>query len=237
MKQEDDAAMGACISGNSTMMANSIHAVTRDYYDDDSFNPLQAMANYAPPDADIRIPSCSATVATSTSPWLALIGKSFGMNSELNLNPNNSTPMPSIITQSASSFLTSPVGFRPSMNTIQTESLAMNRFWDLGNSSSSSSNSNRSFIDNGAFSWGLTDCNLLDKEASSSVALMEAQNQIGDMKWAMDYSQSSSTLMEAVNLHNQTPQSLYNETNPDGSHFITTGTCSSLLWPQQNQLC
>ncbi|KAK4789624.1 hypothetical protein SAY86_016928 [Trapa natans] len=239
MKQEDDRATGACISSNSTVMADSISAVSRDYYSDDGFNPLQAMANYAPRPGDIRIPRCSAAVSTPTptptptSPWLALIGKPSGVNSELNLNPN-STPMPSIIPQSTSSFLTNPVGFRPSS---MTDSLAMNQFLDLAKSSISSSNSSRPFMDNRSFSWGLTDCNLLDKDASNSATLIEAQNQISAMKRTTDYSQSSSPLMAAVNLHSQNPQSLYDEIKPDSSHFIPTGSCSSLLWAQQNQLC
>ncbi|PKI35592.1 hypothetical protein CRG98_044046, partial [Punica granatum] len=223
MKQEDDAAMAS----------NGSSAFSRDYYSEESFNPLQALGSYAP---NTQVPSCSAI--SSPSIWLAQMGKSFGMNSELNLDTNL---IPSILPQSTSSYLSSPVGFRPSA-TVLTESLPLKSFpldetrlWDPSNASSSSNNSNGSFIESGIFSWGLADCSASDKESSNSVCLMESQNQTGEVKWA-DYFPNSSLLMAAANFQNPTPQSLYNEIKSDVSHFIASSS-SSFLWPQQNQLC
>lgn len=224
--------MGSMGSTTTVMAYNT--ALNNDYFSDDSFIPLQAMGSYAP---NSTVPSCLAF--STSSLWLTQLDKSLGINSELNLNPNL---IPAIRPQSTSSFLTCPIGFRHSV-TVPPESLAMkpfpldeNRFWDLGNSSTSSNNSNRSLVENGVFSWEPVDCSTSDKEASSSVNLMGAQDQMGDIKWTTDYIQNSSLLMAVANLQNQNLQSPHGEIKSDGHNFITSSS-SSFLWPQQNQLC
>lgn len=226
MKREDDTAM-ATISSSSTVMASN-PALNRNHFSDDGFNPLQSLGSYAP--------SCSAI--SSPSVWLTQMGKSYGINSEINLEPNQ---ISAILPQSTSSFLTTPVGFRlpetvpPRSLEMKSLPLSDTRFWDMGNSSTSTSNSNLLFLKNGTFSWGLTDCSLSDKETPSLVNLTEAQNQVADIKWT-DNLHNSSMLMATTNLQNQAPQSLYNEIKSDGYNFIVSSS-SSFLWPQQNQPC
>ncbi|KAK4791987.1 hypothetical protein SAY86_022422 [Trapa natans] len=211
MKEEGDASMGT-ISSSFTIMASSDSSFNRIFFSDDD------------------------KLLQSPSIWSTQIGKSLGINSEINIKSNH---VPDILTDQAGFGLpeTAPV---PRSLPMNSSPLNHTQFWDIGNSITCSINAgNLPFIKNGIFSWGLTGYSPSDKQTPSLIDLAEAQNQGGDIKWAdCLHNSSASTLMAGINLHNHAPQSQYNEIkSDDGYNFIMSSSSSSFIWPQQNQLC
>ncbi|OMO82298.1 hypothetical protein COLO4_23107 [Corchorus olitorius] len=198
--------------------------------------PIQQL-NYA---------SSNARLSSSTSNptlWFTQTSKAFDINSEF-----SSSPISTLLPPLTSSFLSSPMGYKPSSVSVSSDSPSMasftvnngSRYWETAASAANNSNSssstelqsNSSFFENGSFSnWGLADCSTSEKEAP--IHLMESQGE--EIKWP-DY--LNNPLLMAAALQNQTPQSLYNIEIKSESHFLTNNTSSvssNSLWPHNQQ--
>lgn len=177
----------------------------------------------------------NARLSSTSNPtlWFTQTSKAFDINSEF-----SSSAMSTLLPPLTSSFLSAPVGFKPSVS-VSSDSPSMpsftvngSRYWETGasanNSNSSSSTelqSNSSFFEN-SFSWGLADCSTSEKEAP--IPLMESQAE--EIKWP-EY--LNNPLLVAAALQNQTPQSLYNIEIKSETHFLTNS--SNSMWPHSQQ--
>ncbi|XWS76747.1 hypothetical protein CRYUN_Cryun01aG0204400 [Craigia yunnanensis] len=180
----------------------------------------------------------NARLSSTSNPtlWFTQTSKAFDINSEF-----SSSSMSTLLPPLTSSFLSAPMGFKPSVS-VSSDSPSMasftvngSRYWETGasanNSSSSSTElqSNSSFFENNSFSWGLADCSASEKEAP--IHLMESQAE--EIKWP-EY--LSNPLLMAAALQNQTPQSLYNIEIKSETHFLTNNSSSNSTWPHNQQL-
>ncbi|XVE77384.1 hypothetical protein DITRI_Ditri13aG0058200 [Diplodiscus trichospermus] len=200
--------------------------------------------NSQPPDLVAHLPShqlnypSNARLLSTSNPtlWFTQTSKAFDINSEF-----SSTSMSTLLPPLTSSFLSVPLGFKPSV-TVSSDSPSMatfthvngSRYWETGasanNSNSSSSTelqSNSSFFDNCSFSWGLADCGTSEKAAP--IHLMESQAE--EIKWP-EY--LNNPLLMAAAFQNQTPQSLYNIDIKSETDFLTNSSSNS-MWPHNQQ--
>ncbi|KAE8697969.1 Transcription repressor MYB4 [Hibiscus syriacus] len=129
-------------------------------------------------------------------------------------------------------FLSAPMGFEPSVVTVNGS-----HYWETGTASANNSSSNStelqsnsSFYDNNSSSWGLPDCSTPEKEAPPNpIHLMESQ--ADEIKWA-EY--LNNPLLMAAALQNQTPQSMYNIDIKSETDFLTNNS-SNTMWPHNQQ--
>ncbi|XWS46367.1 hypothetical protein CRYUN_Cryun14cG0059200 [Craigia yunnanensis] len=180
----------------------------------------------------------NARLSSTSNPtfWFTQTGKAFDINSEF-----SSSSMSTLLPPLTSSFLSAPLGFKPSV-TVSSDSPSMapfthvngSRYWETGasanNSNSSSSTelqSNSSFFENSSFPWGLADCSTSEKEAP--IHLMESRAE--EIKWP-EY--LNNPLLTAAALQNQTPQSLYNIEIKSETNFLTNSSSNS-MWPHNQQ--
>ncbi|MBA0757874.1 hypothetical protein Gotri_020919, partial [Gossypium trilobum] len=187
--------------------------------------PIQQL-NYA---SNARL---SSTTSNPTL-WFTQTSKPFDINSEF-----PSTSMSALLPPLTSSFLSAPMGFKPSDTPSIPSFTHINgsRYWETGasanNSNSSSSTelqSNNSFFENNSYSWGLTDCSTSEKEAPNPIHLMETQ--ADEIKWP-EY--LNNPLLMAAALQNQTPQSFCNIEIKSETDFFTN-TSSNTVWSLNQQ--
>ncbi|TYG61533.1 hypothetical protein ES288_D07G156300v1 [Gossypium darwinii] len=187
--------------------------------------PIQQL-NYA---SNARL---SSTTSNPTL-WFTQTSKRFDINSEF-----PSTSMSALLPPLTSSFLSAPMGFKPSDTPSIPSFTRINgsRYWETGasanNSNSSSSTelqSNNSFFENNSYSWGLTDCSTSEKEAPNPIHLMETQ--ADEIKWP-EY--LNNPLLMAAALQNQTPQSFCNIEIKSETDFFTN-TSSNTVWSLNQQ--
>ncbi|OMO64164.1 hypothetical protein CCACVL1_22010 [Corchorus capsularis] len=212
----------------------------------DFFLDLAGHHHHHLPIQQLNYASSNARLSSSTSNptlWFNQTSKAFDINSEF-----SSSPISTLLPPLTSSFLSSPMGYKPSSVSVSSDSPSMasftvnngSRYWETAASAANNSNSssstelqsNSSFFENGSFSnWGLGDCSTSEKEAP--IHLMESQGE--EIKWP-DY--LNNPLLMAAALQNQTPQSLYNIEIKSESHFLTNNTSSvssNSLWPHNQQ--
>ncbi|XVF22216.1 hypothetical protein REPUB_Repub12eG0154600 [Reevesia pubescens] len=203
--------------------------------------------NSQPSDLGCHLPIQQLNYAASTGRlsstsnptlWFTQTSKAFDINSEF---PSSS--MSTLLPPLTSSFLSAPMGFKPSVTTVSSDSPSMasfthvngSRYWETGasanNSNSSSSTelqSNSPFFENNSFSWGLADCSTSEKVAP--IHLMESQAE--EIKWS-EY--LNNPLLIAAALQNQTPQSLYNIEIKSETQLLTNSSSSNSMWPHNQQ--
>ncbi|KAK8630860.1 hypothetical protein V6N13_079631 [Hibiscus sabdariffa] len=149
--------------------------------------------------------------------------KAFDINSEF-CSSSMSTLLPSL----TASFLSSPMAFKPSLP-VSSDSPSMASFTPHS-SSSTELQSSSSFFESNGYSWGLTDCGILEKEAPNPIHLME--NQGDEIKWP-EY--LNNPLLMAAALQNQTPQSLCNIEIKSETDFFTNSSSNSMWSFNQQQ--
>ncbi|KAF8387586.1 hypothetical protein HHK36_026239 [Tetracentron sinense] len=159
--------------------------------------------------------------------WFNHNCRPFEMNSEFISN--------TISNVSSSILSATPTGFKPSVSLpSDNPSFSINgvHYWEASTSSNNSSSSsgelqsNSSFFDNNAFSWGLADCSTSGKEAQIHPIGGEPE----DIKWS-DYLHTTPFQLPS-SIQNQTPQPIYGEIKSE-MHFTIDGS-SSTTW-HQNQ--
>ncbi|XP_052206166.1 transcription factor MYB61-like [Diospyros lotus] len=145
--------------------------------------------------------------------------------------PSMSSPILSSTTPPVKPSISLPHN-NPSMGSFDMNWNGGGTFSNNGSSSNGSSNSielqsNNSFFEPNAFSWGLTDSVKSEKEAE--IQALEGNPE--DIKWS-EYLQASYLLGTAI--QNQNAQAIYSEAKP-GTQFSTEGSITNWLQNQQHQ--
>ncbi|KAE8693689.1 Transcription factor MYB32 [Hibiscus syriacus] len=158
----------------------------------------------------------NSRLSSSSNPpiWFNQTSQAFDINSEFS-SATMSTFLPPLTT---TSFLSSPMGFKPSVT------VNGSHYWETGAASANNSNSSSNSTDLQSNS-----CSTPQKETTPyPIHLMESQAE--DIKWA---GHLNNPLLMAAALQNQTPQ-LYNTDIKSETDFFTNNS-SNTMWPHYHQ--
>ncbi|KAK8636155.1 hypothetical protein V6N13_004863 [Hibiscus sabdariffa] len=196
--------------------SNTINITTnnnssKDLFMDNQF-PIQQL-NY----------TSNARLSNPTLWFTQTSNKAFDINSEF-----PSTSMSTLLPPLTTSFLSSPIGFKPSL-AVSSDGPSMTSFTPHSSSSTELQN-NGSFFESNSYSWGLTDCSTSEKEALNPIHLMETQGD--EIKWP-EY--LNNPLLMATALQNQAPQSLCNIEIKSETDFFTNSSSNSMWSFNHNQ--
>ncbi|KAE8660554.1 Transcription factor MYB86 [Hibiscus syriacus] len=197
----DDPKQGPISMEGASPCSNTINS-SKDLFMDSPF-PIHQL-NYT---SNSRLPNTTLWF-TQTS------NKSFDIDSEF-----CSSSMSSLLPPLTTSFLSSPMAFKPSL-TVSSDSHSMASFTPHS-SSSTELQSSSSFFESNSYSW--------EKEAPNPIHLME--NQGDEIKWP-EY--LNNPLLLAAALQNQTTQSLCNIEIKSETDFFTNSS-SNTMWSFNQQ--
>ncbi|KAF9591185.1 hypothetical protein IFM89_002840 [Coptis chinensis] len=180
----------------------------------------------------------SNAASQNTSLWYNQSCRPFEMNNEFNSNSISSL-LPSISSSTIQTSLgpKSSIGLPSNNPGPNPFNVGGGQYWEAGTSSNSSRSnsgnssgielqSNPSFFENSVFSWGLTDCNVADKESR----IYSIEGEPDDIKWS-EY--CPTPFLMAATTQSQSPHpSICNEIKSE-AQFTIDG--SSTTWHESQQ--